>query len=132
MSDGVGAFLPALTTTPRMASPAPRSYLEAVGMSTQFTDPYVKAMRKKNPKTGSSKNLMGYTVGSRAPAAAKKSGTTIFEATGRSFYGKRAPREQDIGMTGGESDGKANAINLGLGFGAASLVLTVLSKFVGA
>ena len=27
---------------------APRSYLEAVEMSTQFTDPYVKAMKKKN------------------------------------------------------------------------------------
>merc|ERR1719261_2355619 len=92
MPGDVGAFLPALTTTPRTAAnPVPRSYLEAVGMSTQFTDPFVKAMKKKNPKTGSTTNLMGYTVGSRAPSMSRASGTTIFEATGR--YGYAGARE---------------------------------------
>merc|ERR1719478_1626823 len=49
----------------------------AVQMSTQFTDPFVQKMKKKNPKTGSTKNLRGYTVGSRAPRVAKSSGTTV-------------------------------------------------------
>merc|ERR1712205_189668 len=49
----------------------------AVSMSTRFTDPYVQKMKKKNPKTGSTKNLKGYTVGSRAPTVAVKSGTTV-------------------------------------------------------
>jgi len=47
-----------------------------VSMSTQFTDPFVQRMKKKNPMTGSTKNLKGYTVGSRAPKVAKSSGTT--------------------------------------------------------
>ena len=34
-----------------------------VSMSTQFTDPFVQKMKKKNPMTGSTKNLRGYTVG---------------------------------------------------------------------
>merc|ERR1719183_1179060 len=49
----------------------------AVQMSTQFTDPFVQRMKKKNPMTGSTKNLRGYTVGSRAPRVAKSSGTTV-------------------------------------------------------
>ena len=48
-----------------------------VQMNTKFTDPYVQRMKKKNPMTGSTKNLKGYTVGSRAPTVAKNSGTTI-------------------------------------------------------
>merc|ERR1719453_1825495 len=47
----------------------------AVQMSTQFTDPFVQKMKKKNPMTGSTKNLKGYTVGSRAPRVSKNSGT---------------------------------------------------------
>jgi len=46
-------------------------------MNTKFTDPFVQKMKKKNPMTGSTKNLKGYTVGSRAPLVAKASGTTI-------------------------------------------------------
>ena len=55
-----------------------------VQMSTQFTDPYVQRMKKKNPKTGSTKNLRGYTVGSRAPSVAVASGTTVkgYKTTG--------------------------------------------------
>merc|ERR1719247_3336909 len=46
-----------------------------VSMSTKFTDPFVQKMKKKNPMTGSTKNLKGYTVGSRAPKVAVSSGT---------------------------------------------------------
>merc|ERR1719408_937400 len=49
----------------------------AVSMSTQFTDPFVQKMKKKNPMTGSTKNLKGYTVGSRAPRVSVSSGTTV-------------------------------------------------------
>ena len=48
-----------------------------VSMSTKFTDPFVQKMKKKNPMTGSTKNLKGYTVGSRAPKVAVSSGTRI-------------------------------------------------------
>jgi len=50
----------------------------AVQMSTQFTDPFVQKMKKKNPMTGSTKNLKGYTVGSRAPKVSVSSGTKTF------------------------------------------------------
>ena len=43
-------------------------------MNTQYGDPAVRAMKKKNPKTGSSLGLKGYTVGSLAPPGAKSSG----------------------------------------------------------
>ena len=46
-----------------------------VAMSTQYTVAAGLA-KKKNPKTGSSTNLMGYKVGDRAPDSAKNSGTT--------------------------------------------------------
>jgi len=46
-----------------------------VAMSTQYTVAAGLA-KKKNPKTGSSANLMGYKVGDRAPDSAKNSGTT--------------------------------------------------------
>jgi len=122
--DNVGAFLPALTTTPRMAAnPVPRSYLEAVGMSTQFTDPFVKKMKKKNPKTGSTKNLLGYKVGSRAPSMSRSSGTTVFQATGRREY--KGAREADTSVR--VAPGGQTAVNLGLGLSAASLLVAVLS-----
>lgn len=53
-----------------------------VAMSTQYTVAAGVA-KKKNPKTGSTTNLKGYTVGSRAPPMAVKSGTTIFEQYGK-------------------------------------------------
>merc|ERR1719478_1587758 len=60
----------------------------AVQMSTQFTDPFVQKMKKKNPKTGSTKNLRGYTVGSRAPKVSVSSGTkTSGYATNGSLRG---------------------------------------------
>jgi len=46
----------------------------AVFMNTQYGDPSVKAYKKKDPRTGSTKNLFGYTVGSRAPPMSVKSG----------------------------------------------------------
>jgi hypothetical protein len=44
-------------------------------MNTQYGDPAVLGQRKKDPKTGSSTNLKGYRVGSRAPPVARNSGT---------------------------------------------------------
>lgn len=58
-----------------------------VAMSTRFTDPFVQKMKKKNPKTGSTKQLKGYTVGSRAPVVAKKSGTTIDQTRAGKYAG---------------------------------------------
>ena len=49
-----------------------------VSMSTKYTVAAGIA-KKKNPKTGDSSNLKGYTVGSRAPDMAKNSGTTKAE-----------------------------------------------------
>merc|ERR1719261_1947475 len=47
-----------------------------VVMSTQYGDPAVRAYKKKDPRTGSTLGLKGYTVGSRAPPIARASGTT--------------------------------------------------------
>merc|ERR1719164_144924 len=61
--------------TPGMAasSSVPRA---AVQMSTQYGDKFVRDYyKKKDPKTGSSLGLKGYTVGSRAPPRAVSSGT---------------------------------------------------------
>ena len=49
-----------------------------VSMSTKYTVAAGLA-KKKNPKSGDSSNLKGYTVGSRAPDTAKNSGTTKSE-----------------------------------------------------
>jgi len=47
-----------------------------VQMNTRYGDPFVKSTyKKKDPKTGSTLGLKGYTVGSRAPPRAKNSGT---------------------------------------------------------
>jgi hypothetical protein len=87
-----GAFVVPGPVAPRPVDPAaaayyavaPGYYAAAPGflarsdvvMNTQYGDPNVLAMKKKNPKTGSSNMLKGYTVGSRAPPVAKASGTT--------------------------------------------------------
>mmetsp|Transcript_11805 Transcript_11805/g.24008 ORF Transcript_11805/g.24008 Transcript_11805/m.24008 type:complete len:104 (-) Transcript_11805:237-548(-) len=49
-----------------------------VSMNTKYTVAAGLA-KKKNPKTGDSKSLWGYTVGSRAPDTARASGTTKSE-----------------------------------------------------
>ena len=81
MFRSVVALIAALACSAEAFSFAPASSVarqqSAVSMSTQFTDPFVQKMKKKNPMTGSTKNLRGYTVGSRAPRAARNSGTTI-------------------------------------------------------
>jgi hypothetical protein len=46
-----------------------------VVMNTKYGDPNVRAYKKKDPRTGSTLNLKGYTVGSRAPASSRASGT---------------------------------------------------------
>jgi len=51
-----------------------------ISMSTKYTVAAGVA-KKKNPKTGDSKNLWGYKVGTRAPDMAKSSGTTKAEQT---------------------------------------------------
>jgi len=47
----------------------------AVFMNTNYGDPSVKAYKKKDPKTGSTKQLFGYRTGSRAPPMSIRSGT---------------------------------------------------------
>lgn len=49
-----------------------------ISMNTKYTVAAGMA-KKKNPKTGDSKSLWGYSVGSRAPDTAKSSGTTQSE-----------------------------------------------------
>jgi len=44
-------------------------------MNTKYGDPEVLRYKKKDPKTGSTKGLFGYTVGSRAPPRAVSSGS---------------------------------------------------------
>ena len=56
--------------------PASAVSRSVVSMSTKYGDPYA-AQKKKNPKSGRSEMLKGYTVGSLAPSIAVKSGTTI-------------------------------------------------------
>ena len=123
-TNNVGAFMPAMA--PRAANQAPRSYLEAVEMSTQFTDPYVKAMKKKNAMTGSTKNLMGYKVGSRAPSMSRASGTTYFEATGR--YGYAGARAANTDPAVPREEKRKIALDFGIGLSAASVLLALLQK----
>merc|ERR1719183_1302944 len=68
----------------------------AVQMSTQFTDPFVQKMKKKNPKTGSTKNLRGYTVGSRAPKVSKSSGTVTTGYKTNGGLGAVSKNEQNV------------------------------------
>ena len=74
------AVLAAFACSAEAFSVAPASAVvrqqSAVQMNTQFTDPFVQKMKKKG-KTGSTKSLKGYTVGSRAPKVAINSGTTV-------------------------------------------------------
>ena len=57
-------------------------------MSTKYGDPYA-AQKKKNPKSGRSEMLKGYTVGSLAPSIAVKSGSTIADVG--TTYGAPTP-----------------------------------------
>jgi hypothetical protein len=123
-TNNVGAFMPAMA--PRAANQAPRSYLEAIEMSTQFTDPYVlKSYKKKNAMTGSTKNLMGYKVGSRAPSMSRASGTTNFQATGK--FGYKGEREANTDINVAREEKKKIAVDFGIGLSAASLLVAILS-----
>jgi hypothetical protein len=123
-TNNVGAFMPAMA--PRAANQAPRSYLEAIEMSTQFTDPYVlKSYKKKNAMTGSTKNLMGYKVGSRAPSMSRSSGTTNFQATGK--FGYKGEREANTDINVAREEKKKIAVDFGIGLSAASLLVAILS-----
>ena len=68
----------------------------AVEMSTQFTDPFVQKMKKKNAMTGSTKNLKGYTVGSRAPKVAIRSGTTTDRYKTNGGLDQAAKNQQNV------------------------------------
>jgi hypothetical protein len=60
---------------PYAAAPAaPLPGRAIVIMNTKYGDPKVLSYRKADPKTGSTKGLFGYTVGSRAPPRAIASG----------------------------------------------------------
>ena len=123
-TNNVGAFMPAMA--PRAANQAPRSYLEAIEMSTQFTDPYVlKSYKKKNAMTGSTKNLMGYKVGSRAPSMSRASGTTNFQATGK--FGYAGAREANTDINVAREEKQKIAVDFGIGLSAASLLVAILS-----
>jgi len=123
-TNNVGAFMPAMA--PRAANQAPRSYLEAIEMSTQFTDPYVlKSYKKKNAMTGSTKNLMGYKVGSRAPSMSRASGTTNFQATGKFGYAGARAANTDINVA--KEEKQKIAVDFGIGLSAASLLVAILS-----
>jgi hypothetical protein len=122
-TNNVGAFMPAMA--PRAANQAPRSYLEAIEMSTQFTDPFViRSYKKKDPKTGSTKNLMGYKVGSRAPSMSRSS-TTNFQATGK--FGYKGEREANTDINVAREEKKKIAVDFGIGLSAASLLVAILS-----
>ena len=56
---------------------------------------------KKNPKTGDTANLRGYTVGSRAPPMAISSGTTIAE-TGFKYKGSLFRSKYTVPGVGGD------------------------------
>jgi hypothetical protein len=123
-TNNVGAFMPAMA--PRAANQAPRSYLEAIEMSTQFTDPFViRSYKKKDPKTGSTKNLMGYKVGSRAPSMSRASGTTNFQATGKFGYAGARAANTDINVA--KEEKQKIAVDFGIGLSAASLLVAILS-----
>ena len=53
-------------------------------------------MKKKNPMTGSTKNLKGYTVGSRAPAVSRASGTTVRKYATNGGIGQTAKNQQNV------------------------------------
>ena len=83
--------------------------------STNSVDPYVKAMKKKNAKTGSTVGLKGYTVGSRAPPGSKSSGNTARFGYGiDNLYGAQAGRK--IAKANLPTAAVSNGIN-GAGFG---------------
>jgi len=77
-------------------------------MNTNYGDPNVKKMyTKKDPRTGSTKGLKGYTVGSRAPPIARASGTTAKFGYGiDNLYGgkkivndtRNPPKTSDLGL----------------------------------
>jgi len=76
-------------------------------MSTKYTVAAGLA-KKKNPKTGSTTNLMGYKVGDRAPDVAKNSGTT---KAGQKLWnllsGKGADYKESAGMNTRDTGPKA-------------------------
>lgn len=79
------------------AAPVTSAQRAAVSMNTNYGDPLVKAMKKKDPKTGSSLGLKGYTVGSLAPPGSKNSGNkAVFGYGIDNRYGGKAKAKADV------------------------------------
>jgi hypothetical protein len=73
-----------------------------VVMNTNYGDPRVKNYVKKNKQSGRSNLLKGYTVGSRAPATAIRSGTNNQYGYGiGNLYGGKARTQARIAETEG-------------------------------
>ena len=105
-----------------------------VQMSTAFSDPAVKAMKKKNAKTGSSAVLKGYTVGSLAPLASVSSGNKAVFGYGidNRFGGKaKVSNSSPTSASGGGKITLANAQGVGslLSFTAVLLFIGSAIKF---
>ena len=82
-----------------------------------YGDPAVRFNKKKDPKTGSSLGLKGYTVGSWAPPAAKSSGTKVDPSVGygidNRFGGKfRANAPKGTKVSGSNVAGLAPLLSL--------------------
>merc|ERR1712129_453690 len=74
-----------------------------ISMNTKYTVAAGMA-KKKNPKTGDSKNLWGYQVRTRAPDMAKSSGTTKAEQSiFDKLFGKKDTISKDVKATGQRS-----------------------------
>jgi len=102
--------------------PAPQFLARAgdVQMNTQYQPGVFAAIgRKKDPRTGQTKNLKGYTVGSRAPPMSRSSGTKAQYGYGISnLYGGQkvvaATSERPEGTWGFVGGGSGGNPELGL------------------
>jgi hypothetical protein len=98
------------------------SRADEIVMSTQYGDPNVQKYRKKDPATGSTKSLFGYTVGSRAPPRAVKSGSNVQFGYGiDNLYGGKAAAKR-------EASRGAKGSQLGLVLLAASVFLLLAAS----
>ena len=120
------ALASASAYSPAMAINAAAVRAPVVSMSTKYGDPAVKGMKKKNPATGSTLGLKGYTVGSRAPPISKASGTKAQFGYGiDNLYGGGPKR-----AVAAQKGGKAKAISNNNLKGLAPLVTLLMAVFI--
>merc|ERR1719311_1313818 len=92
-----------------------------VVMNTNYGDPRVANYKKKNKNSGRSNLLKGYTVGSRAPATAIRSGTVNQYGYGiNNLYGGKAKTQARIADT----EGRPTSFSVGGGGRATQNSLT--------